>query len=124
MISSKINRAIFLILFALAIVMMFFEWRQIHSLADQNRRLTDEVNQLCGLREADQKVLSRRQSSDELHQSEHNELLRLRSKASELKDAERENTRLRSQLDQLASGSAQPVPANANSEKEQSPEEQ
>ncbi len=125
MISSQTKRAILLILFALAALAVLLQWQQIRRLADHNVTLRDQMNQLSASREKDQKLISNLQGTDDLRRSEHNELLRLRSQLSRLKDAERENTRLRADLDRLATASAQSgVNAKANSDDEQSPEQQ
>src|SRR6476659_9746829 len=114
MISSHKARVILLILFAFAALPILLQWRQFHRLADQNATLRDEMNQLSGAREEDQKLISKLRGSDDLHQSEHSELLRLRARLSALKDAERENNRLRSELDRLAGTPRQSDSAGAN----------
>ncbi len=125
MISSQIKRAVLVVVCALLTLVIFLQWLQIHRLAEQNVRLSDQMNQLSGLREQDQKLISNLRSSDDLHLSEHRELLRLRSQVSRLKNAERENTRLRADFDRPATASAQSaVNAKANSEDGQSPEQQ
>src|SRR5689334_20575167 len=97
MTSSQPKRPIFLALATLTIVAIFVQWRQVHRLTDQNATLRDQIDQLSTEKENDRRLISNRRNSDDLQQSEHNELLRLRSQVSQLKDAERENAQLRAE---------------------------
>ncbi len=106
------------------IIVIFQQWRQIGRLADQNATLREGIKDLPGLKEENQKLLSRVEESDEVHQSEHDELLRRRAQASQLKELERENTLLRAERDRLATASAQSgLQSEPNANDDQSPEQ-
>jgi len=77
MISSQTKRAILLVLAALAIVAVFLQWRHVERPTDRNATLRDEINQLSAENEKEERLISNRQNTDDLRQSEHNELLRL-----------------------------------------------
>src|SRR2546430_10910703 len=118
------KRAMFFFVSAGTMIVIFLQWQQARRLADQNTTLREEIKNLPGLREENQKLLSRIEKGDELHQSEHDELLRRRAHASQLGNLERENKLLRAERDRLAGTSAQPaIQSEPNANDDQSPEQ-
>jgi hypothetical protein len=122
MATSQPKQAILLCLALGAVLLILHQWHQIRRLGEENTNLRTEVDHVSGLREEDQKFISNVEKGDELSRSEHDELLQRRAQLSQMKDLERENTRLRAERDRLVAASAQ-SPVQGNTDDEQTPEQ-
>jgi hypothetical protein len=83
------------------IALLWVEQQQIRSLAAENAVLRGQLSQLASLQDTNSFLAERLKAAVETSQANQNELLRLRGQATRLRQLEQENTRLKTQHQQL-----------------------